>query len=140
MIPLAQAKHVSIDNTVTPQIVHANRESLIDAIGILLDNAIKYSPDKSAIKLTSAANDRYAFLSVIDEGQGLSAEEQEKVFDRFYRADTARSAQHVEGHGLGLSIAKRLVELQHGAVTVASRAGSGSTFTIRLPLESKGHI
>lgn len=138
MIPLAQAKHITIDNSVKPHTVHANSESVTDVIAILIDNAIKYSPEKSAVRLMSEANDKFAYLSVVDEGRGLSADEQVKVFERFYRADAARSAQHVEGHGLGLSIAQRLVELQHGTITVKSESDHGSTFTIRLPLEQKG--
>lgn len=138
LIQLAQAKHISIDNTVTPQHVRANRDSLADVITILLDNAIKYSPEKTVIKLSSEVHDKYVDLSVSDRGQGLTSEDQVKIFERFYRADSARSAQHVEGYGLGLSIAKRLVDMQRGSISVNSKAGTGSTFTVRLPLEAKG--
>ena len=138
LIPLAQDKQISVHNEVKPSVVRANYESLADIITILIDNAIKYSPTHSTITLTSASNEKYAFLSVSDEGQGLTAEEQTKIFDRFYRADAARSAQNVEGHGLGLSIAKRLIELQDGKIEVTSSENKGSIFTVRLPLELKG--
>jgi signal transduction histidine kinase len=139
-IPLAQAKHISIENSVGNHSILANRESLTDVLGVLIDNAIKYTHDKSTIRLISEANDKSAYLSVVDEGPGLSPEEQTKVFDRFYRVDSSRSAQHVEGHGLGLSIAKRLIELQNGTISVASEIGKGSTFTVRLPLASKSRL
>lgn len=136
-ITLAQSKHIAIDNTVGRVAVRANADSLADIVTILIDNAIKYSPAKSTVTLTSSIQDKYAVVSVADEGMGIAEQDLPHIFGRFYRADTSRSKVNVEGHGLGLSIAKRLVELQHGEITVESTAGKGSTFSIRLPLASE---
>jgi signal transduction histidine kinase len=135
MIPLAQAKKISIDNAVVPASVRANYDSLVDTLTVIIDNAIKYSPAGSQVSMKSNVQDRIVELRITDEGPGLSEQEQAKIFDRFYRADSARSAQHVEGHGLGLSIARRLMSLQHGSVNVQSQPGKGATFILRIPLE-----
>jgi signal transduction histidine kinase len=135
MIPLAQAKNISIDNAVVPVNARANYDSLVDTLTVIIDNAIKYSPEGSQVSLKSATFDKIVELRVTDEGPGLSEQEQAKIFDRFYRADSARSAQHVEGHGLGLSIARRLMSLQHGSVSVQSQPGKGATFILRIPFE-----
>jgi two-component system sensor histidine kinase CiaH len=135
LIPIAQAKGISIENAVGTVTVRANRESVVDVLTVLLDNAIKYSPDKSEITVTSQVKDRQVLLAVSDYGPGLSDEEKAHVFDRFYRADSARSAQYVEGHGLGLSIAQRLMELMNGTIAVADNKHKGATFTVTFSLE-----
>jgi two-component system sensor histidine kinase CiaH len=136
LIPLAQAKQIAIDNAVRHVYVKANDESLADVITVLLDNAIKYSPEKSQITMKSQVNDNVVTLSVSDQGPGLDAEDQARIFDRFYRADTARSAQRVEGHGLGLSIARRLMALMNGSISVSNNKAQGSTFTLTLPRDT----
>jgi signal transduction histidine kinase len=70
---------------------------------------------------------------VRDEGPGVAPSDQPRIFDRFYRADTSRSRQHIEGHGLGLSIARRIVEAHNGIISLEESSKKGSTFTIRLP-------
>ncbi|MFZ1458961.1 MAG: HAMP domain-containing sensor histidine kinase [Candidatus Saccharimonadales bacterium] len=130
---LAQAKKIIIDNQVGQALATANVDSLTDVLTILIDNAIKYSPAKSTIRLTSSIKDKTVLLDVIDEGVGISEADVPHVFDRFYRADLSRSKLNVEGHGLGLSIAKRLIEQQYGKIRVTSTPGNGSQFTIRLP-------
>jgi two-component system sensor histidine kinase CiaH len=132
-IPLAVSKNISIENNVASTNVIAELESLTDVLTILIDNAIKYSPEKSTIVIESNVQDKTVELRVKDQGIGIKQADKDHVFDRFYRADTSRSKLNVEGYGLGLSIAKRLIELQHGTVTVTSTVGKGSTFTIKLP-------
>ncbi len=134
VITPALAKHISIDNTVPSLTAKAHRESLIDVLVILLDNAIKYSPENSTITIDGEIKDKTVLLSVRDHGIGMRESDIKYIFDRFYRADTSRSKINVEGYGLGLSIAKRLMELQGGQITVKSMPGHGSTFTLRLPL------
>ncbi len=112
----------------------ADRDSLVDVLGILVENAIKYSPEMSVVQLLSTKQQRTVEISVVDKGIGISSEDKSKIFDRFYRADLSRSKQNVEGHGLGLSIARRLMELQQGSIYVKSSEDQGSTFTITLPL------
>ncbi|MGB3023557.1 MAG: HAMP domain-containing sensor histidine kinase [Candidatus Saccharimonadales bacterium] len=132
-VAIAQAKNIAIDNTISPALVTANVESLTDVLTILIDNAIKYSPTGSTIRLTSEVKDKIVELAVIDEGIGIAENDLPRVFDRFYRADQSRSKLNVEGHGLGLSIAKRHIEQQRGEVTVVSTEGKGTTFYLRLP-------
>lgn len=132
-IPLASSKHISIENNVAAKHVLADAESLTDVLTILIDNAIKYSPENSTIVIESVDQDKSIELRVKDQGIGIPRADKDRVFDRFYRADTSRSKLNVEGYGLGLSIAKRLIELQHGTVTVTSTVGKGSIFTIKLP-------
>ncbi|MEO8691294.1 MAG: HAMP domain-containing sensor histidine kinase [Candidatus Saccharimonas sp.] len=132
VVQLAQAKSIEVDDQVSNIKVIANKQSLIQIITILLDNAIKYSEPKTAITLEATADTKYAYLEVKDEGIGIQESDQAHVFERFYRADKSRSKQQHEGYGLGLSIADRLVAQQRGEITVKSTLGHGSTFIIKL--------
>lgn len=132
VIPLAQAKHISIESTVGTETANANAELLADTLTILLDNAIKYSPAKSRVQVSSQQQGKHVILQVKDNGQGIEAKDLPHVFDRFYRADASRSKAGVEGHGLGLSIAKRSVEAMDGGIAVVSNPGEGTIFVIRL--------
>lgn len=102
-------------------------------IMILLDNAIKYSLDSRKIDVTLFRRGNEAIVEVKDEGIGISSEELEKVFRRFYRVDKARSREN-SGTGLGLSIAKKLVEKYFGTIYVESIENKGSNFIVKLPL------
>ena len=99
----------------------------------LVDNAIKYTPEKGGLILSSERQNGFAKVAVSDTGIGISAEDQRNIFNRFYRADRARSGE-VSGSGLGLSISKLIAELHGGKIEVKSQPGSGSTFTVYLPL------
>jgi signal transduction histidine kinase len=125
---------VKIFNEVEPTMVWGDRQHLTEVVAILLDNAIKYSPAKSSVRLTSRFDGNFAYLEVHDKGQGISAEDLPHIFDRFYRADTSRSKDKTSGYGLGLSIAKKIVELHGGAIEATSELGKGSVFTLKLPL------
>ncbi len=109
------------------------RDHLEQILIILCDNAVKYSKEQKQIHLSLSRNLRAVEIGVQDFGEGISAEELAKVFDRFYRVDKARSRKR-GGNGLGLAIAKRLVEGYHGTITVESQLGSGSLFRITLPI------
>ena len=132
VIPLAQAKKISIDATVGKQKAIANADVLTDVIVILLDNAIKYSPAKSTITVSAKEQGKYVTFQVTDTGHGIDPADLPHIFDRFYRADTSRSKTNVEGHGLGLSIAKRSIEAMNGSISAVSEVDKGTTFTIRL--------
>jgi len=95
----------------------------------ILSNAIKYSPTGSSIEIELKHDIGTTALSIIDHGIGMSSEEQKRIFDRFYRADSSRSS-HVRGFGLGLSIVKRLTELQKIQISVQSEPTVGTTFTL----------
>ncbi|MCI1985801.1 MAG: HAMP domain-containing histidine kinase [Lactobacillus sp.] len=112
--------------------VRVYRNHLEQVLIILLDNAVKYSLTRKEIHISAARNSDGVALVVQDFGEGLSNEDRDRVFNRFYRVDKARSREK-GGNGLGLSIAQQLVESYHGEITVDSALGHGSAFRIDLP-------
>ncbi|WP_394251437.1 sensor histidine kinase [Arthrobacter pityocampae] len=112
--------------------VHGDRDLLMTAFRNLIDNAIRYSPEGTRVGVGLRSRDGLVQVSVTDQGVGITPEEQERIFERFYRIDAARSRQ-TGGTGLGLSIVKHVVSNHGGEVTVWSQPGQGSTFTVRLP-------
>lgn len=116
----------------TDAMVYGDQDQLVTALRNLIDNAIRYSPENTRVGIGIRAKDGLVAVSVTDQGEGLSPEDQERVFERFYRVDAARS-RHTGGTGLGLSIVKHVVANHGGEVTLWSKPGQGSTFTIRLP-------
>ncbi len=100
----------------------------------LLDNAVKYSKKSGSIWVTITKNNPYASISIRDNGIGIATENQEKIFDRFYRVDVSRSS--IKGYGLGLSISKSIIEKHKGQLSIKSEFGKGTTFTVNLPLAS----
>ncbi len=131
-IPLAQAKSIAVENSVGEAYALANDDALGDVLTVLVDNAIKYSPEKSVVRVDAKTTDRFVTISIRDEGVGIAQSEQAKIFERFYRVDSSRTKLAVEGHGLGLSLAKRLCQLQNAGLTVSSDGKHGSTFSIKL--------
>lgn len=113
--------------------VDGDQESLIQLVVILLDNAIKYSPDNSKVTVSVTKKSNAVTLSVSDEGIGIDQQSLGKVFERFYRADTSRSKINTEGTGLGLSIAKSIADLHNSEISLSSELGKGTTVTIVLP-------
>jgi signal transduction histidine kinase len=111
----------------------ADEASLVEALIILLDNAVKYSSDKSTISVTARSKQRSNVISVKDTGVGIKASELPHIFDRFYRADSSRTKQKISGYGIGLAIAKNIVELHSGSIHVQSKPEKGSTFSISIP-------
>ncbi|MFJ5862771.1 sensor histidine kinase [Pseudarthrobacter sp. NPDC092439] len=112
--------------------VFGDQDLLVTALRNLIDNAIRYSPPNTRVGIGVRTRDGLVSISVTDQGEGLSAEDQERVFERFYRVDSARS-RHTGGTGLGLSIVKHVASNHGGEVTLWSQPGQGSTFTLRLP-------
>lgn len=112
--------------------VLGDAQVLSEAVGNLIANAIAYSPRGSSVGIGIKAADRVVEIAVTDRGIGIAEGEQDRVFERFYRADPAR-ARRTGGSGLGLSIVKHAVQRHGGEVRLWSRPGRGSTFTIRLP-------
>jgi two-component system sensor histidine kinase SenX3 len=118
--------------------VFGDQDLLVTALRNLIDNAIRYSPENTRVGVGVKARDGLISVSVTDQGDGISPDEQERVFERFYRIDAARS-RHTGGTGLGLSIVKHVISNHGGEVTLWSQPGQGSTFTLRLPeLEGQG--
>jgi two-component system, OmpR family, phosphate regulon sensor histidine kinase PhoR len=113
--------------------IHADRSRLGTALSNLIDNAIHYNKQRGQIKILAEAQNGTVHLAVADTGNGIPSEELPRIFERFYRVDKARSRES-GGTGLGLSIVKHAIESQGGTITVSSRLGVGSTFTIHLPV------
>lgn len=125
------AHEVKIETAPDVPAIFADRELTVQALKQLLDNAGKYSPPGSVIRIAVTEADGLVSISVRDQGQGLTHLEQRRVFDKFYRVRRDRSA--VQGTGMGLAIAKEVAEAHGGSVTVESRFGEGSEFTISVP-------
>lgn len=134
IIPLAKKKHIVVIKNIHEARVQGNKDSLTDLLVILLDNAIKYSSDKSTVTVICDRTDGSLVLSVTDKGIGMNEKDIPHIFDRFYRTDEARSKIGVGGYGLGLSIAKQIVDIHHGEITVQSREHKGTTVVVRLPI------
>ncbi|WP_227819471.1 sensor histidine kinase [Mariprofundus micogutta] len=100
----------------------------------LLSNAFKHAPEHSSIQLSGKVIDGSAIITISDEGAGIAEDQQEHLFDRFFRADDARCRKEGEGAGLGLAICKRIVDAHGGDIWVQSTLGEGASFLIRLPL------
>jgi heavy metal sensor kinase len=113
-------------------LVAGDSSALRRVANILLDNAVKYTPAGGSIQLYLERKDAKAVLSVRDTGIGISSADHAQVFERFYRADKARTRES-GGAGLGLAIAKWIVEQHHGSISVESMVGVGSTFVVQLP-------
>lgn len=130
----AQTKQIELVSDLQPVQVLGDEATLNKIIGILLDNAIKYSPEKTKIAIRSYQQDGVGVLEIADQGRGIKASELPHIFERFYRADASRSKSQVSGHGLGLSIAQKLAEASQIKITASSIPGKGSVFTLRIPL------
>lgn len=132
VIGLAHTKKISVTDEVPDIKVLAEKQSLVQAIVALIDNAIKYSQPKEIITLGGSIKGKFAYLTVQDNGVGIRAADLPHIFRRFYRSDRARSQK--EGYGLGLSIAEALIKRQHGEISATSSLGKGSVFIIKIPL------
>ncbi|MBV9576977.1 MAG: HAMP domain-containing histidine kinase, partial [Chloroflexi bacterium] len=116
-----------------PQIVDVDPDRLQQVLLILIDNALKYTPEGGRVSVAVRSGARSATVEVADTGRGIAAEHLPRLFDRFYRADAARS-RAAGGTGLGLSIARLLVEAHGGELTLSSTVGVGTVASVRLPL------
>lgn len=133
VIPQAQARNITVHDGVPPLKVLANSSKLAQAITILLDNAIKYSPASSNVYLTAETKNGRTALSVRDEGIGIASGDMERIFTRFYRAERSRNKQKSPGYGLGLAIARDIIDKHNGKIIVKSRIGNGATFIVSVP-------
>jgi signal transduction histidine kinase len=135
MKPLAQAKNIKLYFAKQPIVeFHADIERIKQLLLILVDNAIKYTPKNGlvTIKIGHSQEGKKLKLMITDTGMGIPREDQTHIFDRFYRVDKARSRES-GGAGLGLAIAKGIVDVHGGEISVESNVGSGSTFIVVLP-------
>jgi two-component system, OmpR family, sensor histidine kinase CiaH len=133
IVPLARQKHIAIDIQISESVITGNRENLVKIFSILLDNAVKYSPSDTVIRISSQLLSGKVSLAIADQGIGVPENDLPHIFERFYRSDKSRSL--IDGFGLGLSIAKQMVLEHHGTIAVASLPGKGSVFTVTFPLK-----
>lgn len=119
--------------------VKANDQALSRVISVLLDNAIKYSPDKSVVRIQAEIRGKHYLLRIKDQGPGINAKDLPHIFQRFYRADPSRTKTTQGGYGLGLAIADKLVRQMGGKISVTSKPRKGSSFTVNLPLSKAGN-
>ena len=117
--------------------VIGDREQLITAVHNLVENAVNYSPEQTKVSIVTKRNGDLVEVSVTDQGIGIAESELNRIFERFYRVDPARSRM-TGGTGLGLSIVKHVAQNHGGDVKVWSKLGVGSTFTLQLPVAQEG--
>ena len=132
--PLAIKKNITIKDDILNVNIKGNKYGLIDLFVILIDNAIKYSKEKSEIIISSKRIKNLVYIKINDKGVGIDKKDIPHLFDRFYRSDKARSKKEIDGYGLGLSIAKKIVD-QHGtSIKIESKLKKGTTVVVSLPI------
>jgi signal transduction histidine kinase len=128
LAPVDAAARIEVATVAGARVV-ADEADLAEAVRNLVDNALKYAPG-SKVAVSTAVDGNDVTLAVRDNGPGMSERDQAHAFDRFYRG---RGNDDVDGSGLGLAIVKRAVQRSDGTITLESREGAGTAFTIRLP-------
>ena len=136
---LISSRTIELKVAAEPVSVQADEMRLSQVVTNLVSNALKYSPSESTVKVQVERSAHRAIFSVQDAGQGIPYEQQESIFQPFYRTSDAR-ASTVGGTGLGLAICKDIVERHLGRIWCKSQVGSGSTFFVELPLSSTGAL
>jgi heavy metal sensor kinase len=139
LLVLAEEKGQRIEITAEQRVVRADRELLRLALLNLVHNAIRYSGEGTAVSLQVKSREKTVLVEVVDQGPGIAPEHQEKVFERFYRVDKARSRAS-GGVGLGLSITRWAVERQGARIELESEPGHGSLFRIEIPVEEQADV
>ena len=137
MRPFAEKKDIAIVEELPKRAeIYADEQKIRQLILILVDNAVKYTPEHGRISVCVQEEKGSVVLSVSDTGIGIAPEHTERIFDRFYRVDKARS-RRMGGNGLGLAIAREIVEAHGGHIEVESEVGKGTTFRIQLKARTK---
>lgn len=115
-------------------LVEGNEAAISELVSILVDNALKYSPVSSLISINLSRRNHQACFEITNTGPGIEATTLPHIFDRFYRADNSRTKSHQKGYGLGLALAKKIVELHSGELFASSEPNHATTFTVMLPV------
>ena len=132
----ARERQTIIKNNVKGLTVRGVRERLTEVFVILLDNAIKYSPEKSKVQIVSKKDSSNIEITVSNKGKGIEEKDLPHIFDRFYRGSESRSKTDNSGYGLGLSIAKKIIESHGGSIFAKNTPKKETKFTVVLPLAS----
>jgi signal transduction histidine kinase len=123
---------VNVKSSAHP-LVEGNESAITELVSILLDNALKYSPDTSLVVITLSKRNRQACFEITNTGPGIEASVLPHIFDRFYRADISRTNGYQRGYGLGLALAKKIIELHDGELSASSAPHHATTFSFLLP-------
>lgn len=127
-----QGKKINLETEIEDVKIRAHKSAVTELLTILIDNAIKFNSVNGSLILNIAKKDNKLKIKVKDSGQGISKKDLPYIFDRFYKADSSRTKDPHDGFGLGLSIAKEIVELHQGNMEVSSRVGKETVFTATL--------
>jgi signal transduction histidine kinase len=131
--PIAKHKRISFEVRIDESpMIQGNPHQLLQVLLILMDNAVKYSDSGKTVQISVEADKSAGMITITDEGYGISAEDLEQIFSRYYRA-TKGKAMRQKGTGLGLYIALKIIDLHHGSIRVKSKLNQGSTFSLRFP-------
>ena len=130
--PLADAKSLCLQSSIRNGTVYADSIRLEQVLLNLLSNAVKFTPDGGSISVHGDERDDIVAISVADSGVGIAVADQQRIFNSFEQAEAGRS-RGIDGAGLGLAVAKRMVEAMHGQISLTSMPGKGSVFTASLP-------
>ncbi|MCL2370160.1 MAG: ATP-binding protein [Firmicutes bacterium] len=133
---MTASKHNITYNQKTAPPISADKHLLVQAVRAIIDNAVKYTPEGGDITVNSYADNDDVVIEVVDTGEGISKEDLPKVFGRFYRCDKARERKSGSS-GLGLSIARSIIDLHHGTISAESQLGVGSKFIIKIKGEEE---
>lgn len=133
----AERKNLTISTQIIDPVstIYADEDRLQQVLMNLIDNAIKYTPQGGSIKISAKEDDGFVTVSVIDTGMGIPYQDQERIFERFYRVEKERTSSG-GGRGLGLAIAKHIIDGHGGIIGVRSEPGNGSTFYFSLPTKT----
>lgn len=134
---MTRRHHIDMDIAGLPESFLVDPELMRQVFVNLLSNAVKYSPDADLVEVTGRTEDGTVVVVVRDHGLGIPAQDQPRLFDRFFRATNVTG---IAGTGIGLNLVKRLVELHGGTLTFYSAEGEGSTFTVRLPVKTEAEL
>jgi two-component system, OmpR family, phosphate regulon sensor histidine kinase PhoR len=136
--PQWREKSIEMEVSLQEVTITADEDLLSQVWTNLLHNSIKFTPDHGSIQVVLEHSPDQAIFKISDTGVGIANEEQERIFERFYKADPSRTRSK-EGSGLGLSIAKKIVELHRGTIEVESKVGTGTSFIVCLP-DKQSHL
>ncbi len=132
--PQWRAKHMELDVDLVDVSIQADEELLSQVWVNLLNNSIKFTPNRGTVRIRLQQDEQSALVCFSDTGPGIAPGEKERIFERFYKVDKSRN-RAIGGSGLGLSIVQKIVQLHHGTIEVESEVGNGAQFSIRLPLK-----
>jgi two-component system sensor histidine kinase CiaH len=131
----AELRSIKLGSDLKDQPLVGDADSLVQLLVILLDNAIKYSPNHSMVNVGTKPHDNWLTFTVTDRGAGIAPADLDHIFERFYRADSSRTKGDSEGFGLGLSIAQLIADMHEGVITISSQPGKGTTASFSIPVK-----